>query len=144
MSNENPFPASDPHHDRWQRATDFAIEELRRHDERLNELNSTTINVVSYRSQMIELAVTRFDTWACRGLATIDEQKYFEGYASWLQHYVKNWLDYTADTCRHVDVHDDLQARLTKRAMCWTAEAQALVNQDLDAQVEVEHSVQRP
>ena len=144
VGNDNPFPISNPHHDRWQRATDLAIDELRRHDERLNELNSTIINVASYRSQMIELAVTRFDTWACRGLATVDQQRYFECYASWLQGYVNSWLDYAADTCQHVDVHDDLQARLTKRAMYWTAEAQTLVNQDPDAQVEVEHSVQHP
>ena len=144
VANDNPFPTSDPHHDRWQRATDLAIDELRRHDERLNEVNSTIINVASYRSQMIELAATRFDTWACRGLATIDKQRYFEGYASWLQNYVNSWLDYAAATCRPVAVHDDLRARLTKRAMYSTAEAKALVNQDPDARVEAEHSVQRP
>ena len=67
----------------------------------------------------------RFDTWARRGLATVDGDAARRDYEAWLRAYVANWRAYVAETCPHAGaaVRDELHARITARATHWTTEA---------------------
>ena len=63
----------------------------------------------------------RFDTWARRGLATVDGDDARRNYETWLRTYVANWRAYVADTCPHVApaVRDEIHASLRNRAKHW-------------------------
>ena len=72
----------------------------------------------------------RFDTWARRGLAAVDNAAARRDYAAWLQTYVANWRAYVADTCPHVraEVRDALVAHLQSRTTYWTDEARRSIS----------------
>ena len=115
----NPFPVADPRRGRWQAATDLALERLARHDAMLALAAEITLDPSRYRAQMLDLAVSRFDTWAERGAAVVADRASARGYADWLHRYVRNWLAYAADTCPRVDLRDALEQRLRARAEHW-------------------------
>ncbi len=126
----NPFPADNLRHMRWRQATAHALAALRRYDAEIACTVSETPTPASYARHWLALATMRFDTWAGRGLAAVDNKATRRDYAAWLQTYVANWRTYVADTCPHVGakVRDALIAHLLARATHWTDEARRLVS----------------
>ena len=121
----NPYAADDPRHGVWSRATAAARTALARHDDALAAI-PTTQEAQAYGEQLVRLATMRFDTWAQRGLATVDGDDARRDYGAWLQRYVANWRAYVADTCPHVTpaVREELHACLRDRATHWATRAQ--------------------
>ena len=128
VEGENPFEKDDPRYTRWADATTVAREALRTHDDQLRRTATVTTDLARYRSQMLDLAVARFDTWARRGLSVISGDETRRDYAVWLHDYMENWLAYAAETSPQIDVRDALRALLTARANHWTADAHAAKN----------------
>ncbi|MCY4027538.1 MAG: hypothetical protein OXH75_14665 [Acidobacteria bacterium] len=81
-----------------------------------------TQDAQAYGRNLVRLARMRFDTWARRGLATVDGDDARRNYEAWLRTYVANWREYVADTCPHVApaVRDEIHACLRRRAKHWT------------------------
>ena len=126
----NPFPVGDLRHARWEEATARALATLKRYDAELAAAVPATPTPASYARRWLALATMRFDTWARRGLAAVDNAAARREYAAWLQTYVANWRTYVADTCPHVgaEVRGALVAHLSARATHWTDEARRLVS----------------
>ena len=126
----NPFPTGDLRQTRWEEATTRARAALRRYDDKIAAAVPATTTPESYARRWLALATMRFDTWARRGLAAVDDKTARRDYAAWLQTYVENWRAYVADTCPHVpaEVRDALVAHLLARTTHWTDEARRLVN----------------
>ena len=118
----NPFGPDDPRHRLWEDATTVARCALDRHDHQLSRTATVTTDSDRYRSQMLELAVARFDTWVRRGLSVVKDDDACRAYAVWLHDYVENWLAYAAETCPRVDVRDELRARLAARVQLMLSE----------------------
>ena len=129
----NPFPAGDLRHTRWEEATAHARAALQRYDDEIPASLSVTLSPVSYARRWLDLATMRFDAWAQRGLAAVDNTAAQRNYAAWLQTYVANWRAYTAETCPHVtgDVRAELASRLQARAEHWVDEARYLLGNGL-------------
>ena len=125
VEGSNPFAGSDPRHRGWKEATARALAALGRHDQGLAASALISSDPRIYGRQLIDLATARFDTWAQRGLAAVDNDPAQRHYAAWLQAYVANWRRYVAVTCPHVGaaVRDELHARLRARATHWTTVA---------------------
>ena len=121
----NPYPAGDPRHGVWARATAVARAALARHDDALAAIPATQ-EAQADGQQLVRLATMRFDTWAQRGLATVDDDDAQRDYGAWLRTYVANWRGYVADTCPHVApaVRDELHACLQDRATHWATRMQ--------------------
>ena len=130
VAGSNPFPAGDLRHARWEEATAHARAALRRYDDEIDSAVSDTPTPASYARRWLALATMRFDTWAGRGLAAVDNAAARRDYAAWLRTYVANWRTYVAETCPHVraEVHDALVAHLSARATHWTDEARRLIS----------------
>ena len=126
----NPFPAGELRHMRWEEATARALAVLKRYDADLAASDVVTSEPDVYARQWMDLAKVRFDTWARRGLAAVDNTTAQRDYARWLRTSVENWRVYVADTCPHVApaVRDALVSRLRVRAANWTDEAHRLVS----------------
>ena len=122
----NPFPLGDPRHEAWTEATARARAALTQYDDSLAASASAAHDPHTYGPRLIELATMRFDTWAQRGLATIDGDAAQPAYEAWLRTYVGNWRAYVAETCPHVAtaVRAELDARLQTRATHWATRAQ--------------------
>ena len=122
----NPFLPADPRHQRWAKATAAARGALAQYDDGLVTSARVTSDPRIYGRQLIELALTRFDTWARRGLASVDSDARQRDYEAWLRDYVANWQVYVAETCPHASAsaRDEIRARLAARATHWTSEAQ--------------------
>ncbi len=118
----NPFPEDDPRHAVWEEASSHARTTLLQFDAGLEAGHE---DVEAYPVRLVALAVARFDTWARRGHAVVTSAGDIDDYEAWLADYLRNWLDYVADTCPHVDVGRELRSRLTERATYWTASARA-------------------
>lgn len=129
----NPFPASDPRRARWDEATACARAALQRYDDELAAYAPIIHDPEIYAHRWLNLATMRFDTWARRGLAAVNDNQTRLQYASWLQTYVENWFQYVADTCPHVacDVRTELASRLRARAEHWIDEARHLLGNGL-------------
>jgi len=84
-----------------------------------------TLDLVRYRTQLIELAVDRFDTWAKRGRRVVTDEADRLDYARWLGRYADNWLRYVTETCPTVDMQDELERRLRERCEVWSGPAEA-------------------
>ena len=125
----NPFAAGAPRHARWDEATTHALATLQRYD---TDLAARTLSgdPSVYARRWLDLATTRFDTWAQRGLAAVNGTAAHRDYEAWLQAYAANWRAYVADTCPHVaeDIRNELASRLTVRAAHWTNEARRLIS----------------
>ena len=121
----NPFKLHSQAHARWSHATGIAEDNLRRHDEHLNRRASNTKGLGEYQIELVSLAITRFDTWAERGLAVVDSQHLSNEYVAWLHTYATNWLAYVDDTCPHISVKKILETRLAMRTRHWTTVAQS-------------------
>ena len=120
----NPYPAGDPRHGVWTRATAAARAALARHDDALAAIPAMQEAQV-YGQRVVGLATMRFDTWARRGLATVCGDDAQRDYGAWLRTYVANWRAYVADTCPHVApaVRKELHACLRDRATHWATRA---------------------
>ena len=129
----NPFPADDVRHARWEEATARARAVLQHYDADLaaSELFTTEPDV--YARRWLALATMRFDTWAQRGLASVDNPATQREYLVWLEAYVANWRAYVAETCPHVtgDVRAELAWRLQARAEHWLDRARLLLDKGL-------------
>ena len=125
----NPFPVSDPRRARWEEATACARAALQRYDDELTGYAPVIYDPETYAHRWLDLATMRFDTWARRGLAAVDNTAAHRDYAAWLQIYVANWRGYVAETCPHVtaDVRAELDSRLQTRAEHWVDEARFLL-----------------
>ena len=134
----NPFPVGDPRRARWDEATAHALAALERYDDEIAASVSATLTSESYVRRWLDLATMRFDTWARRGLAAVDNTLARREYAAWLETYVANWRVYVAETCPHVadDVRAELASRLQTRAKYWVDEAHHLLG-DASRQVAV-------
>ena len=121
----NPFTDGDPRRRTWAQATAAARATLAGYDDALGTSAPLTHDPQTYGRRLIELATMRFDTWARRGLATVDGDAARRDYEAWLRAYVANWRAYVAETCPHAGaaVRDELHARITARATHWTTEA---------------------
>ena len=121
----NPFPTGDFRHARWDDATTRARAALQRHDSELAASAVVTREPGVYERQLFDLATARFDTWARRGLASVDGDPARRDYESWLLAHVANWRRYVAETCPHVGGHarDEIHSRLATRAVHWNGEA---------------------
>lgn len=75
-----------------------------------------TLDPIVYRAQLFDLATGRFAIWTERGLAAVSAAAGCLGYERWLDRYVKNWLEYVADTCPLVEGLDELEHRLRELA----------------------------
>ncbi|MYN66212.1 MAG: hypothetical protein F4X11_14470 [Acidobacteria bacterium] len=129
----NPFPAGDLRHTRWEEATAHARAALRRYDDESAAASADAPTSESYAHRWLDLATMRFDTWARRGLAAVDNTLARREYAAWLKTYVANWRVYVAETCPHVagDVRAELASRLQARAEHWVDEARHLLHNGL-------------
>ena len=76
-----------------------------------------------YSVRVQDLAVARFNIWAKRGLAAIDDKNALPEYGEWLETYVTNWLAYVTDTCPKLDVRQSLHERLAERTVTWVDRA---------------------
>lgn len=125
----NPFPAGDLRHVRWEEATARAKAALQRYDDEIAASVADTPGSESYARRWLDLATIRFDTWARRGLAAVDNAAALREYAAWLETYIANWRVYVAETCPHVtdDVRAELASRLQARAEHWVDEARHLL-----------------
>ena len=121
----NPFPAGELRHARWEEATARALADLKRYDDGLAGSELAGGEPTIYARRWLDLAAMRFDTWARRSLAAVDNAAARRDYAAWLQTYVTNWQVYVADTCPHVppNIHRELGTRLATRATHWINEA---------------------
>lgn len=119
----NPFPTNYPQYASWEEATRIAQLALRRHDAHLYQTVATLLDPEHYRAQLLDLAVSRFDTWARRGRSVISDNDTWRDYTAWLHNYADNWLKYVAETCPHTDVGDELRERLTARSTHWVADS---------------------
>lgn len=130
VEGENPFSDGDPRRAQWDEATGRALAALERYDAELAARTLISGDPRAYAPQWLDLATMRFDTWARRGLAAVDNTLGRREYAAWLDTYVANWRVYVAETCPHVapEVRDALVARLRMRAAHWTDEARRLVS----------------
>ena len=126
----NPFPADDPRHTRWEKATGRARAELLRYDDEIAAFAAINQDPTVYVRRWMDLATMRFDTWARRGLAVVDGTAAQREYTEWLRTYALNWRTYVAETCPHVaeEIRDELALRLQARARHWVAEASELRN----------------
>lgn len=117
----NPYADDDPRHGAWTRATAAARAALARHDHVLAGVPAMQ-DAQAYGRNLARLARMRFDTWARRGLATVDGDDARRNYEAWLRTYVANWRAYVADTCPHVApaVRDEIHTCLRNRAKHWT------------------------
>ena len=121
----NPFSPDGFGHEIWLAATTLAQMELVEHDARLATTAEVTLDLVLYRTQLIELAVDRFDTWAKRGRRVVTDEVDRLDYARWLGRYANNWLRYVTETCPTVDMQDELERRLRERCEVWSRPAEA-------------------
>ena len=128
VEGDNPFEKNDPRYTRWAEATTIALKSLDSHDNQLRRTAPVTTDPDRYRSQMLDLAVARFDTWARRGLSVVSDDETRHDFAGWLHDYIENWLVYTAETCPQIDVRNALRARLTACANDWTADVKTTKN----------------
>lgn len=119
----NPFPTDDTRHGTWDAATADARQALLRFDTDLEATARVTLDPTLYRSQLLDLAVGRFDVWARRWGSVVSSHDALERYERWLVDYVANWLGYVAETCPRVKVGDELRRRLRGRAAHWVEEA---------------------
>ena len=126
----NPYRSGDVLHPRWEKATARALAALKHYDAKLAAHPLVDGDPSVYSAQWLDLATTRFDTWARRGLAAVHSAASQRNYAAWLLTYIANWRVYVADTCPHVApaVRDALVSRLRVRAANWTDEAHRLVS----------------
>ena len=123
VEGDNPFSPADPRHETWHVATTDARATLLRVDARLETTAQVTLDPVVYRTQLLDLAIGRFDVWARRGRSVVCSRRALRDYERWLDEYVENWLRYIAETCPRVEVGDGFRRRLTGRAAHWTAGA---------------------
>lgn len=121
----NPFPVGDARRARWDETTAQARAALKRYDDEIAASVSATLTSESYVRGWLDLATMRFDAWAQRGLAAVDDAASQQDYAAWLQTYVGNWRVYVADTCPHVAprTRRELASRLAARAAHWINKA---------------------
>ena len=120
MEGGNPFSPHEPGYETWLAATSLAQLELIEHDATLATTAEVTLDPARYRTQMIELAVDRFDTWAKRGRRVVTDGVDRLDYARWLNRYTNNWLRYVTETCPKVDMRDELERRLRERCNVWS------------------------
>lgn len=127
VEESNPFPTDDVRHTQWEEATARARAALRRYDAALAASEVVTSEPDVYARRWLDLATMRFDTWAQRGLAVVEDAPAQHDYAAWLQTYVANWRAYVADTCPHVapKTRRELGSRLAARAAHWINRASA-------------------
>ncbi len=121
----SPFSGGDPRRKVWDAATLAARRALERCDGDIAATARVTLDPVVYRTQLIDLALRRFDIWAERGLSVVSNEGELDDYRSWLAIYVGNWLGYVADTCPRVDTGDELQRRLDDARRRWLEAARA-------------------
>jgi len=118
-----PFPPGTREFAVWTAATDTAHDRLREMDARIARTAQVTLDPRVYRTQLLDLAVDRFDVWAERGFAVVSTEETRHAYECWLANYVTNWLRYVAETCPRVDMRDELERRLRKRSEAWSGRA---------------------
>ena len=119
----NPFPPSYARAEAWKIATEIALHALRHHDRALG-VEPQILHVPDrYSVRVQDLAVARFNIWAKRGLAAIDDKNALPEYGEWLETYVTNWLAYVTDTCPKLDVRQSLHERLAERTVTWVDRA---------------------
>ena len=125
VEGSNPFPAGDLRHTRWEEATAHAKAALQRYDDEIAASGADAPTSELYGRRWLDLATMRFDTWARRGLAAVDDAAGQREYAAWLETYVANWRAYATETCPHVapNIRRELGLRLAARATHWTNEA---------------------
>jgi hypothetical protein len=124
----NPFPSDDARHEVWNSATSFAREALVRIDREISEAEEAGPHPDPYPVRVVALAVSRFDVWAKRTQSIVRSPAALRDYEQWLTSYVAHWLVYVADTCRGIEVSDDLRARLSSRAQHWVADARRAIS----------------
>ena len=94
-----------------------------RFDARLEATAQVTLDPAIYRTQLLDLAIGRFDVWARRGRSVVSTGGALQDYERWLEDYVVNWLGYVTETCPSVEVGDELRTRLTGRKEHWVTAA---------------------
>ena len=121
----NPFPAGDLRYVRWEEATTLARAALQRYDDEIAASVADAPTSESYARRWLDLATMRFDTWARRGLAAVDNAAALREYATWRETYIANWRVYVAETCPHVapNIRRRLGLRLAARATHWNNKA---------------------
>ena len=123
----NPFLQVDPSHETWDTATAAAKQTLLRLDARVEATAQLTLDPAIYRSQLLDLAVARFDVWAERARAVVSDEATSRDFERWLADYVRNWLRYVADTCPRVEVGEELRIRVHNRAAHWSRLARSQI-----------------
>ena len=117
------FHPATPRAEAWKIATEIALHALRHHDRALG-VEPQILHVPDrYSVRVQDLAVARFNIWAKRGLAAIDDKNALPEYGEWLETYVTNWLAYVTDTCPKLDVRQSLHERLAERTVTWVDRA---------------------
>ena len=119
----NPFSDDNPRCPVWDEATHTALKALARFDTTLAREESHPTDAGVYLGRVIGLAEARFGVWARRVATVVRCETARLDFECWLEQYVDNWLVYVSETCPHIDVRDDLEARLRERADYWAAEA---------------------
>ena len=125
MEGGNPFPEGDPRRAIWDAATREARQALARCDAHIAATARVTLDPVVYRAQLLDLALRRFHVWAERGLSVVSNEEVLDDYRQWLNVYVKNWLNYVADTCPRVETGEELPRRLEAARGRWLEAARA-------------------
>lgn len=116
VEGSEPFPPGTADHEAWTTATETARGRLREMDAAMVDSAQITLDPIVYRAQLFDLATGRFAIWTERGLAAVSAAAGCLGYERWLDRYVKNWLEYVADTCPLVEGLDELEHRLRELA----------------------------
>jgi len=129
---QNPFSADDPKHQVWEDATDAA-------DEKLSRFNSNCMKTFSAEPSAqvdwgVEVASTKFDIWAERGVHVVWNKSALRDYQQWLINYAEAWLkyaeawqeaanDFFPGTIPKVTLLITMRSALTGRIEYWKAEA---------------------
>ena len=125
----NPFADGDPRREIWDAATHEARRALERCDAHIAATARVTLDPLVYRTQLIDLALRRFDIWAERALSVVSTEDELDDYRRWLDTYAGNWLDYVADTCPRVETGDELPRRLDAARTRWLEAGRAAAAQ---------------
>ena len=119
----NPVPAGHPAHKVWEDATQEALEEVFRLNERM--LGSQPLSPDGLPIWNIKLVVRKFQIWAKRNICVVRNDKDARAYEQWLDNYMQAWLDSSGG--RFPDVMPQLKAQLLRACNHWKGNARAQV-----------------
>jgi hypothetical protein len=119
----NPVPVGHPAHEVWEDATQEALEEVFRLNERM--LGRQPPSPAGLPFWTIELVVGKFQIWARRNLCVVRIDRDARAYEQWLNHNMQAWIDSTSG--RLSDFAPELKAQLVRACNYWKGNAWAQV-----------------